>query len=174
MISFKKSNLSLQDTWYDFNSLSYYSDHRQYFTGTALLQLRNEIGFKQLRFYCHKKKVGTVVHFMTKLNSLGEAVLKFFTEESVTSTKPQACDSYTVLSDDNSTLTEDCTNLGWTSADGTWATRSNTKDNRIMKAILRRGAFHRFASRPNKRDCDDYHSEDVSLSPGDTWAIFVR
>ncbi|KAL9978232.1 hypothetical protein ACROYT_G015727 [Oculina patagonica] len=174
MISFTESNLRLEDTWYDFKSLSNYSDHRQYLTGTALQQLRNEMGFKQLQFYCHKKKVGTVIHFMTNLNSLGEAAVKFFTEENLVSTRPQACDSFTVLSDDNSTLSEDCNILGYPNADGKWATQVNTKANRIMKVILRRGDYHRFLSRPEKRDCDDREGGDASLSPGDTWSIFVR
>ncbi|XP_078366035.1 uncharacterized protein LOC144650247 isoform X2 [Oculina patagonica] len=174
MISFTESNLRLEDTWYDFNSLSNYSDHRQYFTGTALQQLRNEMGFKQLRFYCHKKKVGTVIHFVTDLNSLGEAAVKFFTEENLVSTRPQACGSYTVLTDNNSTLSEDCNLVGNPYADGKWATDPNTGQNRIMGAIFRRGADRRFASRPNKRDCDDVGSGEDSLSPGDTWGIFVR
>ena len=174
MISFTKSNLRLEDTWYDFKSLSNYSDHQQYITDTALQQIRNEMGFKQLRFYCYKKNVGTVVHFMTNLNSLGEAVVKFFTGESLSSTRPEACNSYTVLPDDNSTLSEDCNNVGWTSADGKWATRFNTGKNRIMNAILRRGAYQRFKSQPKKRDCNDMNAGEGSLSPRDTWGIFVR
>ena len=176
MILFTESNLYLEDAPYDFNSLSNYNDHRQYFTGTALLQLRNEMGFKQLRLYCHKMKIGSVVHLMTNLNSLGEAVLKFFTEESVTSTQPEACGSYTVLPDDTSTLVKNCTSLGGPDADGKWASKFLTnKANRIMNTILRRGEYRRFISKPKRRDCDDIDGEDASsLSPGDTWGIFVR
>lgn len=176
MVSFTESNLYLEDNPYDFNSLSNYKDHRQFFTGTALLQLRNEMGFKQLRLYCYKKRVGSVVHLMTNLNSLGEAVLKFFTDESVPSTQPQACGSYTLLPDDNSTLVENCTSLGWTDADGKWASKFLiNKANRLMNVVLRRGEYRRFYSKPKRRDCDDTDGGDASsLSPGDTWAIFVR
>ncbi|XP_078366025.1 uncharacterized protein LOC144650241 isoform X2 [Oculina patagonica] len=174
MITFTESKLRLEDTWYDFKSLSNYSDHRQYLPATALLQLRNEMGFKQLRFYCHKKKVGSVVHFMTDLNPLGEAVVEFFTEENLVSTRPQACGSYTVLSDDNSTLSEDCNLLGNPNADGKWSTEGNSEKDRIMKSIQRRGADRRFVSKPKKRDCDDLDGGEASLSPGDTWGIFVR
>ena len=111
---------------------------------------------------------------MTNLNPLGEAVVKFFTEESLTSTRPQACGSYTVLSDNNSTLPEECHNLGWTSADGKWTTLFNIKTNRITKGIIRRGEYRRFASQPKRRDCDDHGGGEASLSPGDTWGIFVR
>lgn len=176
MVSFTDSNLHLEDIDYNSNSLSNYKDHRKYFTGAALLQLRDEMGFEQLRFYCHKKKVGTVVHLMTNLNSLGEAVLKFFTEESVTSTQPQACGSYTLLPDDNSTLLENCTSLGWNDADGKWASiYSINKVNRLKSVVLRRGKYIRYLSRPSRRDCDDTDGgEASSLSPGDTWGIFVR
>ncbi len=69
---------------------------------------------------------------MSDLNPLGEAVVKFFTEENLVPTRPHACGSYTVLSDDNSTLSEDCNNLGYPRADGKWATEVNTEDNRII------------------------------------------
>lgn len=79
--------------------------------------------FDQIRFYCHKKQVGTVFHIMTKLNPLGEAVVKYFIDDNMKSIRPQTCGSYTVLPDHNSTMTEDCNNLGWngTYADGKWS-----------------------------------------------------
>ena len=176
MITFPESNLRFESSWYDFKGLFNYKDPRQLVSSTSLLQLRNNIGFKQLRFYCHKKKVGTVFHIMTNVNPMGEAVVKFFTEEDLISTRPKTCGSYIVLPDDNSTLSKDCSILGWnkTHADSRWAGFNNVYENRIMRPILRRWHSHRFISAPTKRDCDDFQSLEASLSSGDTWAIFVR
>ena len=160
--------------------LSKYSDHRQMVTSSVLLQLQYEIGFKQIRLYCHKKNAGTVFHIMTNVNPLGEAVVKYFIDDNLVSTRPQACGSYTVLPDDNSTLSKDCSELGWnrTHADGKWTLFYATGIGRIMAAMARKmnNTDVRFRSHPAVRDCDDWAGQngEASLSPGDTWAIFVR
>ncbi len=62
MISFTESNLRLEDTVHGTTSRVFLTTViTAIVTGTALQQLRNEMGFKQHRFYCHKKKVGVVV-----------------------------------------------------------------------------------------------------------------
>ncbi|KAL9978233.1 hypothetical protein ACROYT_G015728 [Oculina patagonica] len=175
LVLFTEFNLRFEDTKYDFENLSYYRDHRQAVTSTALLQLRNDIGFNQLRFYCQKKKVGTVFHVMTNINSLGESVVEYFVDDNLASTRPQACGSYTVLPDDNSTLSEDCSKLGsnGTHADGKWSVYWAIWKNRIKTAVARPN-YYRYYSDPFQRDCDDWNSGEDSLSPGDTWAVFVR
>ena len=72
-------------------------------------------------------------------------------------------------------MTEDCSKLGWngTHADGKWTQFSATGESRIFQAI-RREDGHTFYSFPNMRNCDDSSEEEASLSPGDTWAVFVR
>ena len=136
------------------------------------------MGFQQLRFYCHKKKVGTVVHVMTNINPLGEAVVNYFVDDSLISARPQACGSYTALPDDNSTLSEDCSKLGWngTHADGKWTIPSVTGRSRILRPLRRDPYKYRFAfiSFPRQRNCDGNKDEEGSLSAGDTWAVFVR
>ncbi|KAL9978223.1 hypothetical protein ACROYT_G015718 [Oculina patagonica] len=156
--------------------LSNYRNHQQTLTATTLLQLRNELGFNQMRFYCHKKNVGTVLHIMTRMNPLGEAVVNYFLNESLAPSRPQTCGSYTVLPDDNSTLSKDCTKLGenGTHADGKWAKHSKNNINRIQKPLFSYEDYHRLRSSPGRRDCDDWASGEDSLSPGDTWAAFVR
>ena len=96
-------------------------------------------------------------------------------DDNLASSRPQACGSYTVLPDDNSTLSEDCSKLGWngTYADGKWAASWATGQYRIQQAI-NRPLDHKFFSAPKQRDCDDWNSGEESLSPGDTWAVFVR
>ena len=178
MIWFTESNLHFPDNTYSFRSLSNYKDHRQVLISTPLLQLRNDMSFQQLRFYCHKKKVGTVFHIMTNRNPLGEAVVNYFIDDNLTSdpsSRPQTCDSFTVLPNDNSTLSEDCTKLGWSgsSPDGMWGEKWKRGVFRIITP-LERYPDYRFHSSAKARDCDDWESGEASLSPGDTWAVFVR
>ena len=99
-----------------------------------------------------------------------------FIDDNLASTRPPTCGSYTVLPDDNSTLSEDCSKLGWngTHADGKWTVHWTTTKSRILHPILRIGDNLRFRSFPKYRNCDDWNVEEFSLSPGDTWAIFVR
>lgn len=176
MISFTESNLYLHDSGNVLEILPNYRDHRQILTSATLLQLRNDMGFQQLRFYCHKKHVGTVFHIMTTLNPLGKAVVDYFIDDNLALSRPKTCGSYTVLPDDNSTLSKDCNKLGWngTSADGKWSSFWYTGTYRIQNPLFRHGGYHRFRSLPTIRDCDDWAGEENYLSPGDTWAVFVR
>ena len=118
---------------------------------------------------------------MTNLNPLGEAVVNYFIDNNMVSTRPQTCGSYTVLPDDNSTMSEDCSKLGWngTHADGKWSTFHSMSETRILKPIARRfGPWQSdkigFYTFPARRNCDDHDAGKASLSPGDTWAMFVR
>ncbi|XP_078383947.1 uncharacterized protein LOC144666390 isoform X2 [Oculina patagonica] len=184
-ISFVESNLYYPDSNIFRTSsnedLSNYDDHRQRVNSDLLLQLRNDMGFKQIRFYCYKRKVGNVFHIMTNFNPLGEAVVRFLTDDNHVSTRPQACGSFTVLPDDNSTMSEDCNKLGWngTHADGKWLRTNVISSGRILQAINRIDGplpenKHYFQSYPRRRDCGDVNSEESTLSAGDSWAIFVR
>ena len=178
MVSFEESKLHLETpstsrSTSSYKDISNYKDHRQKMSQADLAELRNIVGFKQIRFYCHKKKVGTVVHFMTNVSPLGEAVAKYFIDSNRESTRPQACGSYTILPDDSSKLTKSCSKLGWngTHADGKWPSPSG--GGALLKPMQLHGKF-RFHSLPSGRDCDDWKSTDSSLSAGDTWAVFVR
>ena len=180
-VLFTKSNLQFETTLSkssNYESLSNYSDHQLHVLSTLLLRLRNVMGFKQVRFFCHKKKVGTVFHIMTNVNPLGEGVVKYFIDDNLALTRPQACGSYTVLPDDNSTMSKDCNTMGWngTHADGKWGRFDTTGQSRILSPVTRRGLLdsHGFVSHYKRRDCDDWRGTEASLSPGDKWAIFVR
>lgn len=184
MISFTHSRLHFETENIkasSYEEISSYKDNRIKVPSSVLLQLRNDMGFQQLRFYCHKKKVGTMFHIMTNVDPLGEAVVKYLTGDSEASARPQACGSYTVLPDDNSTLSEDCRKVGWngTHVDGRWDDDSGLRSKtRIYQALRRNGEqsgdHSLFYTFPRKRNCDDQHDSDDSLSPGDFWAIFVR
>lgn len=141
------------------------------------------MGFEQIQFYCFKQKVGSVFHIKTNLNTFGEAVIRFFTNDNQVSARPQTCGSYTVLPDDNSTISKDCKKLGWngTHPDGKWVMAGITHKTRILQALRRTDGSvpkHSFQAFPNVRECDDFDDPSdglpSSVSAGDTWAIFVR
>ncbi|KAM7434690.1 hypothetical protein ABFA07_015240 [Porites harrisoni] len=184
MVSFTQSKLHFETeilTAQSYTDLSRFSDHRQKVLPSVLLKLRKDMGFKQIRFHCHKKKAETVFHIMTNINQLGEAVVRYFTFASPLTPRPEACGSYSVLPDDNFTLSEDCSNWSGTRAqvDGKWGVQGASDDDfPILEAINRYGEKkkddHLFYAKPQRRQCDDGDIDESSLSPGDFWSIFVR
>lgn len=90
--------------------LQNYNSNDHVLSMNGFMDLRADMNFEQMRFYCHKKIPGKVFHVATKTNSLGEAVIQYLTGE--TTTPPQACDSFSTFPDDNSTLSLKCTEWG--------------------------------------------------------------
>ncbi|KAK3747291.1 hypothetical protein QZH41_010825 [Actinostola sp. cb2023] len=63
--------------------------------GAAMLDILNKMGFHQIHFYCHKKSVGRVVSIMTKNNTAGQQVVRYFTDDAFAKTTfPDACGSF--------------------------------------------------------------------------------
>lgn len=140
----------------------------------ALAQLKQDMGFDQLRFYCRKKKVGRTFHIMTNRNSLGYAAVRFIIED--TSSRAQACGSFTALPDDNSKLTQNCRKWGYSKSAGAEA---NLIGHSSYFGNVR--IYHRFAFWQDRYYtgfiadrywCDD--NRNVALSTGDVFEIFVR
>ena len=48
----------------------------EYISATGLNLMKNEMGFNQIRYFCHKQSVGRTVHVMTALNDLGFDVVR--------------------------------------------------------------------------------------------------
>lgn len=153
---------------------------------TVLNQLRQDMGFSQMRFYCHKKLVGRTLHLMTKDSPEGELVIRYFTNSTQ---RPQSCGSFKALPDDTSTASQQCSKWGFESGkkqDGKWgSTRSNREDRLHREPILARfSSKHALYTSPinNKGNldgmfyCDDHWDSEYrkAHSPGDTWLIFVR
>ncbi|KAJ7382431.1 hypothetical protein OS493_035080 [Desmophyllum pertusum] len=148
--------------------LSNYHSNKQYLLRNGFNQLKNDMGFTQIRFYCFKKETGRVFHIMTNKNTEGADVVKFFTESD---TMPTACGSFTRLPDDNSSLAVNCDKWGFRN-NNRWGHQSYLNDKRLFsKPIVWQSNHHYQFSRPKSYFCDDI-SEDMSL--GDTWQIFVR
>ncbi|KAJ7382432.1 hypothetical protein OS493_035081 [Desmophyllum pertusum] len=87
-----------------------YNSNKQYLLRNGFKQLKDDMGFTQIRFYCFKKKPGRVFHIMANKNTKGANVVKFFTESE---TMPTVCGSFTRLPDDNSSLAANCDKWGY-------------------------------------------------------------
>ena len=99
--------------------LQNYNSNDHVLNMNGFMNLREGMGFEQMRFYCHKKIPGIVFHVATKTNSLGEAVIQYFTGK--TTTPPQTCDSFSTFPDDTSTLSLKCAEWGAMNANpGSW------------------------------------------------------
>lgn len=71
-----------------------YNSKNKFLSQNGFNQLRNDMGFTQIRLYCFKKIVGRVFHIMTNRNAEGENAVRFFTD-SDSDVRPQACNSFT-------------------------------------------------------------------------------
>lgn len=160
--------------------LSNYSSNLHLLVTEGLKNLRSDIGFQQFRFYCRKATPGRVFHITTKTTSIGEAVVQYFTGN--TSVPPQACDSFTALPDDNSTLSGECMKWGHPTKNtwgknawgkNAWGENATTPENIKMykRLVLWKSEKHAVAMGHSDYFCDDLTKDG---SDGDTWEFYVR
>ena len=145
------------------------NSNNQYLKLNGFNQLKIDMGFTQIRFYCFKKKRGRVLHIMTNNNSSGANVVKFFTDSD---TMPEACGSFTRLPDDNSTLANNCGSWGYPNTNE-WGHRNYRTNTRLYsRPMVWKGKLY-FSLHNSPHLCDDDKNE-FAMSLGDTWRIFVR
>ena len=72
-------------------------------------ELRSNVSFTQLRFYCSKQQ-GRTFHVTTAANSSGEAVVQYFSGQ--TDVRPDACGSFVRIEDDNPAMAKVCKKWG--------------------------------------------------------------
>ena len=152
--------------------LQNYNSNDHVLNSKGFVDLRENMGFEQMRFYCHKKIPGKVFHVATKTNTLGEAVIQYFTEK--TTTLPQACDSFSTFPDDNSTLSLKCAEWGAVNAPGTWGKNKTTAlnmCNRLVVWKVNTNNNYVVAMCNNDYFCEDFENQG---SPGDEWKVYVR
>ena len=137
-------------------------------------ELRTDLPFTQLRFYCSKNK-GRTFHLTTAANSTGESVVKYFSNQ--TDAFPKSCGSFLRMKDDNSKLAANC--IQWYRK--TWGSPSGTNRFRVVAFVnskyhwLLEGSW--LLEGGLRWECDDYNSngaEYFGLSTGDFWRVFVR
>lgn len=140
----------------------------------TIYQLRQDISFKQLRFYCHKKRVGRTLHIMTRLNAKGEMVVRYFSNST---DRPIACGSFVNLPDDTSIVSQHC-NSWSVHGDGNWGSEKYNGNWRIQNEpiYVDVGSKHTMQIVPKsfRSYCDDHWDDNVQHSAGDSWFIFVR
>ncbi|XP_031564447.1 uncharacterized protein LOC116299869 [Actinia tenebrosa] len=138
----------------------------------ALLQLKQEMGFKQLRYYCRKASVGRVFHIMTAKNDSGYDVVRYMIVNA--SSPATACNSFIRLADDQSMLAANCAKWGFqnegTNYD-TWGHSSFTGPWRPYKYVAFWSGTHVNSFIDGDEKCDDNVSGGQA---GDTWKMFVR
>ena len=101
--------------------------------------------------------------------------MQYFTGN--TSVPPQACDSFTALPDDNSTLSGECMKWGHptknTWGKNAWGENSTTPQNIKMykRLVLWKSEKHAVAMGHSDYFCDDLTKDG---SDGDKWEFYVR
>ena len=111
---------------------------------------------------------------MTKNNSLGDAVVKYYTADPTT--QPQACDSFTRLPDDSSIVAQNC--LKWGYKDGKrelnrWGHSKYHGSWRIYHRPALWENHYYVGFRPSYGYwCDDNRT--AALSVGDKFGLYVR
>ena len=147
-------------------------------TRTAMNELRIHINFSQLRFHCKKEQPGRTFHITTADNSLGEAVVQYFSGQ--TDVVPEACHSFVKMNDDNSELATKCSEWGKDTEDkyrvGKWGHPGLTEDRLYNHLAFVKDSNHWVLGYNSKDfrgrfECDD-SQENVSV--GDFWKIYVR
>ena len=160
----------------NYRSIFIYKNN-QLSTVTVLNQLRQDMGFGQVRFYCYKKLVGRTLHIMTKDSPEGELVIRYFTNSTE---RPAACGSFTALPDDNSAVSQQCSQWGFHNGatDEKWgSSRSIVQDRLYSEPIWSRlESKHILRTKPIRSllYCDDHWDNNIQHSAGDFWLIFVR
>ena len=145
-----------------------YNSDRHYLLRDGFNQLKQDMGFTQIRFYCFKKTAGRVFHIMTNNNAKGANVVNYFT---TSDTMPVACNSFTRLPDDKSLLAKNCDQWG-NPTKNRWGHTSFVNDKRLFTRPLTWSWTRYYRLTGNVLHCDDTSSNPMSV--GDIWQIFVR
>lgn len=109
METFNSSNDSSTESDSYRTILPAYTSNNQYLLRSGFNQLKQDMGFTQIRFYCFKNATGRAFHIMTNEDTNGTNVVNFFT---TSDNIPVACGSFTRLPDDNSSLAVNCDKWG--------------------------------------------------------------
>ena len=147
-----------------------YTINEHYLLRSGFNQLKQDMGFSQIRFYCFKKKSGSVFHIMTSNDSMGNDVVKFFT---TSDNLPQACGSFWRLPDDNSSLAVHCHH--WGDPGDKWGHKEHglTTDRLYRKPLVWLNTRYFRFTLGSGVSCDDKPSSGI-VTHGDKWQIFVR
>jgi len=153
--------------------------------GAAMLDIHNKMGFHQIHFYCHKKSVDKVVSIMTKNNTAGQKVVRYFTDDAFAlTTLPDACGSFDRLPEDTSILAQNCSKWGKDSAGKVQVNKWGRSDGNgwgrlvsypiVIVTSPARGFGSMWWNNHNRFYCDDSSVTPQPYNVQDTWRISVR
>ena len=175
--------LQTSDKLYSYSTADNYRDVFSYentrVVPVAVLdQLKQDMGFSQLRFYCYKKQAGRTLHIMTKDSPEGEMVVRYFTNSTQ---RPASCSSFTVLPDDTSVASQHCSYWGnpFNQGEEKWGKSRSAEEDRLYREPIfaHPGLKHILYTIPDVGSllyCDDHWDYNIQHSVGDKWLIFVR
>jgi hypothetical protein len=153
----------------------------------AMSDILQKMGFHQIHFYCYKKSVGRVVSIMTKNNTAGQQVVRFFTypTEGATTNFPDACGSFDRLPEDTSILAQNCgkwgEDQGLNKEINKWGYYSFHGDMRLgtipfqIKTLPKH--FYGYSDPPSfpiRAYCDDNYDTPDPYNANDIWRVSVR
>ena len=135
-------------------------------------ELWTHLSFTQLRFHCSKQQ-GRTFHVTTVANSIGEAVVQYFSGQ--TDVHPHACGSFVRMDDDNSKAAKVCEEWGVENGVrnvGKWSGFRPNEERLYKNIVVVWGAYHWLIWLDHDRaECDDVYG---GVSAGDFWKIYVR
>ena len=160
-----------------YRGISGYLSNSTVVTTSAMNELRANLPFTQLRFYCSKQRVGRTFHVITTTNTSGEAVVKYFSGQK--DVMPDSCGSFVRMKNDNSTLAQLCDQWGKKNGVikvGKWSADDfgANGDGRLYNHAAIVGSSYHWMVDPSFRsnwECDD---NGLSTASGDFWKVFVR
>ena len=169
----KTSSLSLQlSVETSYRGIGSYHNNKTVLQTSAMNELWTHLSFTQMRFHCSKQQ-GRTFHVTTLANSIGEAVVQYFSGQ--TDVLPQSCNSFVTMDNDNSTSAKVCKKWGvenGVKGVGKW-TGSGKNKIRLYRYIVFVWYAHHWLIWPEggRLECDDYLR---GVSSGDFWKIYVR
>ena len=170
MITSLSLQLSVEPSYRGIGS---YHNNKTVLTKSALKGLWTHLSFTQLRFHCSKQQKRTF-HVTTVANSIGEAVVQYFSGQ--TDVMPPSCNSFFTMDDDDSKATKVCKDWGLENGKehvGKWSASGQNETRLYHRIFSVPHEYHWFIFPEGKRvECDDVFNRNVSA--GDFWKIYVR
>ncbi|XP_031560802.1 uncharacterized protein LOC116296840 [Actinia tenebrosa] len=145
----------------------------QFIDQHALLNLKNDMGYTQIRYFCRKVSERRTFHVMTAKNDLGFDVVRYMVINA--SPFPTVCNSFVRLPDDNSILAVNCDKWGYgkngARMTNKWGRYPYNGDWRMYKSPVTWTGVRLVSFIQGEYKCEDYNTH---AQAGDVWKMFVR
>ena len=149
--------------------IDFKADKKYGMKSNALKQLRKLTGYNQFRFKCKTQGGTHLLHIKTTLAEKGlEATECLTVSNSTTKVVLPACDTYTKMQDDKSSIGASCNRWAWDNNHG--------KDRWLMDhAMYIYSTSHWNLGNQHRYECDSYKKENPkTIVNGDFWEVFVK